>query len=123
MKCMINYLSKKRCTANPQANLNNSHVRELLLENLKGTKVCLANVPPEKAEFIPNLEVTYEQMLEIELNTWGQASCDRWYDERKNRITGFKFWDCGKKEKIYFSKVNFEHTFVKYKVFIMPSTL
>ena len=83
--------SKKRCNANPQTNLNDSHVRELLLENLKGTKVCLANVPPEKAEFIPNLEVTYEQMLEIELNTRGQASCDRWYDERKNRITASNF--------------------------------
>ena len=45
-----------------------------LIENLKGTKVCLANVPPEKAEFITNLEVTYEQMLEIELNTRGPKS-------------------------------------------------
>ena len=96
--------SKKRCTANPQTNLNNSHVRELLLENLKGTKVCLANVPPEKAEFITNLEVTYEQMLEIELNTRGQASCDRWYDERKNRITASNFGIVVKRRKSIFPK-------------------
>ena len=115
--------SKKRCTANPQTNLNNCHVRELLLENLKGSKVCLANIPPEKAEFVTNLEVTYEQMLDIELNTRGQASSDRWYDERKNRITASNFGIVVKRRKSIFSKVKFEHTFDKYKVFIMPSTL
>ena len=96
--------SKKRCTDSLQPNLNDSHVREQILENLKGSKFTLANIPPEKAQLATNLEVTYEQMLEIELNTRGQASCERWYNERKHRITASNFGIVLKRRKSIFPK-------------------
>ena len=83
--------SKKRCTDSLQPNLNDSHVRAQILGNLKGTNFSLANIPPEKVQCATNLEVTYEQMLEIELNARGQASCERWYNERKHQITASNF--------------------------------
>jgi hypothetical protein len=85
---MHSKLPSKKCrTEQAPCNLNDYHVRDQTLEHLKHKKINLANVPGEIAAQAASLEVTHDQFLEIERNTRGQASSDRWYNERKHRIT------------------------------------
>ena len=102
---MHSKLPSKKCrTEQAPCNLNDYHVRDQTLEHLQHKKINLANVPGEIAAQAASLEVTHDQFLEIERNTRGQASSDRWYNERKHRITASNFGLVIKRRKSIYPK-------------------
>jgi hypothetical protein len=102
---MHSKLPSKKCrTEQAACNLNDYHVRDQTLEHLKHKKINLANVTAEIAAQAASLEVTHDQFLEIERNTRGQVSSDRWYNERKHRITASNFGLVIKRRKSIYPK-------------------
>ena len=70
-----NLSSKKRCTESKEdaLNLHESYIRDQILD--------------------------HPQLLEIENNTRGQASCDKWYKERRIQLTASNFGPVVKRRK------------------------
>ena len=81
-----NLSSKKRCTESKEdaQNLHESYIRDQILERLEPAAVNRSCVDGENINIVSDfLGTTHPQLLEIENNTRGQASCDKWYKERR----------------------------------------
>ena len=51
-----------------------------------------------------NLSKNHDEILEVERNTRGQASCERWYVERNMRFTASNFGGVNRRRKSIYPK-------------------
>ena len=93
---------QRRCTESKEdaLNLHESYIRDQILERLEPAAVNRSCVDGENINIVSDfLGTTHPQLLEIENNTRGQASCDKWYKERRIRLTLSNFGAVVKRRK------------------------
>jgi hypothetical protein len=88
----------------PAINVNDSNVREQVLENIVHPGCNWSYVDESNVEFVGSLCVTDQKLREIERNTRGQGTCDRWYEERRQRIIASNFGTVLKRRKSIYPK-------------------
>lgn len=62
-----------------------------MLEKIVHLGVNWSYADVENVEFAEGLSVSDEKLREIERNSRGQSECDRWFKERRQRITASNF--------------------------------
>ena len=85
-------------------NINDNKVREEVLEHIVHHGVNWSYVDGDNVEFVGGLSVSDEKLREIERNTKGQSDCDRWFEERRQRITTSNFGTILKRRKNIYPK-------------------
>ena len=106
-KRTVTYPRKKKCTeAKANANdLNDFTIRDKVLELLEPAVASLAGLSDNDIDIVKdNLSKNHDEILEVERNTRGQASCERWYVERNMRLTASNFGGVIRRRKSIYPK-------------------
>ena len=88
----------------PEININDHSVREKMFENMEHPGVNWSYIDEKNVEFVKELSVTNQKLREVERNTRDQSTCDRWFEERRQRITSSNFGAVIKRRKSIYPK-------------------
>ena len=92
-KCPVTY-PKKKCTEakSNTSDLNDFSIRDKVLKHLEPAVASLAGLRDNDIDIVKDdLSKNHDEVLEVERNTRGQASCEQWYVERNMRLTASNF--------------------------------
>ena len=85
--------------------MNDFSIRDKVLEYLEPAVASLAGLRDNDTDIVKdNLSKSHDELLEIERNTRGQASCEQWYVERNMKLTASNFGGVIKRRKSIYPK-------------------
>ena len=97
--------SHKRHTESLTLSINDTAIRDKVLDNLQST---LAEKSNNYSETVKELKhsaiITHSEIIQIEKNTREQSSSDKWFEERHKRLTSSNFGAVVKRRKTIFPK-------------------
>jgi hypothetical protein len=97
--------AKKRHTESLTLNLNDTAIRDKVLDNLQPTSVERSYSYSATVQTLKHsANITHSEILQIEKNTRDQSSSDTWFDERHKRLTSSNFGAVVKRRKKIFPK-------------------